>query len=89
MDYQIILEFNEEIQGWHFNYIVNGKPQSPINTNGYHKLMVCRNNKEADLFADFLHSQFREKGEKLTISKALSTIDNLTNFICAYNKYKL
>lgn len=84
MDYQIILEFNEEIQGWHFNYIVNGKPQSPINTNGYHKLMVCRNNKEADLFADFLVSQYKLRDEKITIYNALKTIQNLTNFIAGY-----
>lgn len=51
--------------------------------------MICAHSQEADLFADFLHSQFREKGEKLTTCKALSTIDNLTNLIIAYNKYKL
>ena len=85
MNNQIILEFNEEIQGFHYNHIVNGKPQSPINTNGYQKLMVCRNCDEADLFTDFLHLQYRVKDEKLTIYNALKTIENLCGFLAGYD----
>jgi len=86
MDNQIILEFNEEGQNFHYNHIVNGKPQSPIGTNGYEKLLICRNCEEAGLFADFIIYQYTKLDEKITYYNARHTIKNLTQFLSIYTK---
>ena len=86
MDNQIILEFNEEIKSFHYNHIIEGKPQSTPDTHGYKKLLVCRNCEEADMFADFLSVQFILCGKDLNHDLASSTIVNLIDFITAYHK---
>ena len=86
MDNKIILEFNEEGQNFHYNHIVDGKPQSPVGTNGYEKLLLCRNCEEADLFADFLVYQYTKLDQKITFYNAKHTINNLTEFIFNYTQ---
>ena len=87
MEEKILLEFNEELQDFHYNKITNGIPETKINTNGYKELFVCKDIDEANLFCEFLFEQFRldeEKKPKLKIKVALHTLNNLTRFIDAY-----
>ena len=77
---QVLLEFNEEQQQFHYNYVVDGIPQSKENENGWKTLNVCANVQYASLFADFLQVQYVEK-RKASFIELEQTVDNLNRFL--------
>jgi hypothetical protein len=77
---QVLLEFNESQQQFHYNCINNNVPESKENENGWKTLNVCENMYYAQLFADFLHVQYLENG-KAKFIELKKTVDNLNRFL--------
>lgn len=77
---QVLLEFNENQQQFHYNDIVNGIPQSKENENGWKTLNVCENMHYAQLFADFLQVQYVQN-HKTSFIELKKTVDNLNRFL--------
>lgn len=78
--YQVILEFNEEQQQFHYNCVNNNVPESKENENGWKTLNVCENMHYAQLFADFLQVQYVQY-RKASFIELKKTVDNLNRFL--------
>lgn len=77
---KVLLEFNEEQQQFHYNYIVNNIAECKENQNGWKTLNVCENINYASLFADFLQVQYL-KNRKTSFIELQKTVDNLNRFL--------
>ncbi len=87
MKTKTILEFNEEQQMFHYNSVVDNAPKDEENRLGWKTLVVCKDDSEASLFADFLQVQFLNRGVA-KFSELEYTINNLTQFISRINELK-
>ena len=80
---KVILEFNQEQQMFHYNPIINDSPKDQENRFGWRTLLICKDEKQASLFAEFLNVQHLAKGEANYIDLKY-TLYNLNQFLSYY-----
>lgn len=78
---KVILEFNEEQQGFHINNGMNKE-----NTFGWGTIAYCTSDEQANSIADFLEKQ--NKNKKITLKTAKETANNLLTFLLS-NKVRV
>ena len=87
MKTRTILEFNEEQQMFHYNSVMDYVPKDEENKLGWKTLIVCKDDNEASLFANFLQVQFLSRGV-VKFNELEFTTNNLIKFIRRIDELK-
>lgn len=82
------LEFNENLQQFHYNTICNGVANSELGSNGYQTLIVLKNIKECSLFAGYLQRHIDNFG-KISYEQARRIVFNLIDILCYIDSYNI
>ena len=77
---KVLLEFNEEQQQFHYNYVIDGISETKENQFNWKTLNVCENIHYAQLFADFLQVQYLQN-RKASFIELKKTVNNLNRFL--------
>jgi hypothetical protein len=81
---EVILEFNEEQQMFHYNSVINNAPKDEENRLGWKTLIVADSEKEATVYADFLYTQFLKEGKRAKFDELEKTAMNLKRFLVQF-----
>ena len=88
MKTRTILEFNEEQQIFHYNSVVNNVPKDQEDRLGWKTLIICEDDNEASVFADFLQVQFLSRGVAAKFDELEYTMNNLIRFNYRFKELK-